>query len=600
MTARQHKGGAFAGLLGMFREQAERNALATAVVDESESLTYQDLDRRSDLVARSLIACGMGPGELVAVSMRNSGHLIVALLGVLKAGAGYVPVCGEDPGERSAEIVASSKAGLMITDESGPFTAAPAALTTVRLTELLERGVTIGRLASPGGIDRPGAPAPDDTAYVIYTSGSTGNPKGVVIDHAALATYLGVARSEYPALAGRTLLHSSISFDMSVTSLFGPLVGGGTIEIGNLTELAAGSAPPHLSKPTFLKITPSHLPLLQVLPAWVSPSELLVIGGEALYREALQSWWSKHPGVAVINEYGPTEATVGCCIHRVEPSGARGGSVPIGVPADGTRLYVLDGEGREVPDGAAGELYIAGAQVARGYLHEARLSSQRFLPDPCGTDGSRRYRTGDLVRRDHSGTLEFLGREDDQVKIDGHRIELGEVERAILRSAAIVQAAVLATDTTAGSKRLSAFVRLAPRASLDATAIRGELAKILPAFMIPSRITAVSDFVLTANGKIDRARLSSQEAETFEHDDRGVDGARNLCRLVAEVTGANPVGADDDFLELGGSSVGAARLVGLARAAGIEIKITDVLRYRTVRGMLKHARPRGLASEEGT
>ncbi|GAA2044054.1 hypothetical protein GCM10009839_54420 [Catenulispora yoronensis] len=585
--------GAFVGLLALFRRQVERNGLATAVVDERSAVTYQDLDRRSELVARSLAARGLGPGGLVAVRMPNSADLLVALFGVLKSGAGYVPLAADDPEERTAAIVASSKAGLVIADRAG-LVQAGAAPETVLLADLEAAGEAL-----VGAVDRPVGPAPDDTAYVIHTSGSTGAPKGVVIDHAALAVYLRVALTEYPALAGRTLVHSSISFDMSVTSLFGPLIAGGTIETGNLMAIAADGVPAHLGKPSFLKVTPSHLPLLEALPEVVSPSEQLVIGGEALYREALNRWWAGHPGVEVINEYGPTEATVGCCIHRVEPAGPGGpdgavhGPVPIGVPTAGTRLHVLDGEGREVPDGDVGELYIGGAQVARGYLHDAHLSELRFRPDPFGAEGATWYRTGDLVRRDASGILEYLGREDDQVKIDGHRVELGEVEAALLRCAGISQAAVLATAAATGSKRLSAFVRPVPGAELDAAAIRAELEAAVPAFLVPSRITVVGDFVLTANGKVDRAWLAAIEdaSGAAGPGDGEADPADLLCRLVAEVTGAHRVGPDDDFLNLGGGSVGAAQLVGLARAAGIGIGIRDVLRHRTVRGMLRHARP---------
>lgn len=587
MTVEGAEHEAFVGLTAMFREQVARNALVTAVVDESSSLTYRDLDRKSELVARLLSDRGVEPGGLVAVSMRNSGNLIVALLGVLKAGAGYVPVSADDPAERRAAIIASAKAGLIITDV-GDRSPAQAMTATVGLVDLVEAGESVGR-PSPARVGRLRDPSPADTAYVIYTSGSAGAPKGVVVDHAALATYLRVARSEYPELSGCTLLHSSISFDMSVTSLFGPLVCGGTIEIANLMELAAGAAPPHLVKPTFVKVAPAHLPLLEVLPSVVSPSGLLVIGGEALYWQPLRRWWSGHPGVAVINEYGPTEATVGCCIHRVDPSGAYPGQVPIGLPTSGTRLYVLDGEGREVPDGDAGELYIAGPQVARGYLHDSGLTSTRFLPDPFTDGDARWYRTGDLVRRDGRGILEYLGRRDEQIKIDGHRIEPAEVEAALLRSVAIVQAKVVATVTTAGSKKLTAFVRPASGASFDAEAIRSELQGVLPAYMIPSRIAAVDEFVLTANGKIDQAWLVAG-AETPEPDDDDGGAARELCRLVADVTGHVPVGIDDDFVRIGGSSVGAAQLVGMAREAGIEIGIRDVLRHRTVRGMLQHAR----------
>lgn len=586
----QDQSRSFCGVIAMFENRVRRQPHATAVVDDAREWTYAELDRASGAVRRSLTDSGCGHGDLVAVVMTNSAHLIAVLLGILKSGAGYVPVSSDDPDERVDRIVEDSRAALTVVDDSSRFTDRAGSDAVVRVGELMrgDPGEPSGRSTAPQRRTDP--PSPNDTAYVIYTSGSTGTPKGVVIDHAALAAYLRFAASAYPALAGRTLLHSSISFDMSVTSLFGPLVRGGTIEIGNLTHIANGGPPSHLLKPTFLKVTPSHLPMLEVLPSTVSPSELLVVGGEALHWETLRRWWDRHSGTAVINEYGPTEATVGCCVHRVDPHGPRSGAVPIGEPTEGTRLHVLNGQGREAGAGEPGVLHIAGEQLAQGYLHCPEMTSERFVPYPFGAPGSKMYRTGDLVRRQPSGALEYIGREDDQVKIDGHRVEPGEVESAMLRSTAVAQAAVVATETTAGSNRLAAFVRPVDGTDFDAGVLRKELETILPSYMVPGRIAAVGDFELTPNGKLDRARLAS--AEHAPSEDRAAADADEelLCGLVAELTGSGPVGPDDDLIDLGASSVDAARLVGMAREAGVDITLREVLRRRTVRGILQPTR----------
>lgn len=595
MTAMSHKGDLHGGLLDMLKEQVERCSSATAVIEATNSWSYLDLDRRSDRVAHALMARGIGPGALVAVVMHNSADLVATLLGVLKTGAGYVPLSSDDPPERIGGIIASSRAKVVIVDDNTRLTRAMRTAQTLLSNDLLPDGPHSADLRvgpSPG-------PGPDDTAYVIYTSGSTGVPKGVVIDHASLAAYLRVASSEYPALAGRTLLHSSVSYDMAVTSLFGPLVNGGTIEIGNLMDIASEGFPPHMSKPTFLKVTPSHLPLLQTLPSEVSPSETLVIGGESLQQKSLRAWWDHHPGVTVANEYGPTEATVGCCVYWVRPDDPRDGVVPIGEATDGTRLFVLDENGNEVDSGEPGELYIAGIQVAQGYLHDHEATARQFLPDPFDSANSRMYRTGDNVRQLPFGALEFLGRKDRQVKIDGHRVEPGDIESALLNVESVAQAVVVATSSAMGATRLSAFVRPETDVFCDLAAVREELESVLPSHMVPSRIRAVSEFALTPNGKLDFDELPADDGAANESSGLTETDEDLLCRLMSEVTGVSSVGVDDDFMELGGSSVSAAQLVGLARQSGVDLKLMEVLQHRTSRRILEHARHIGRPLKEG-
>nr|WP_168496387.1 non-ribosomal peptide synthetase [Streptomyces sp. RLB1-33]QIY73939.1 amino acid adenylation domain-containing protein [Streptomyces sp. RLB1-33] len=425
-----------ASLPELFAAQVLRTPDAPAVVADGRRLTYRQLDRRSNALARELIARGAGPGQLIAVALHRSVELPVALLGVLKAGAAYVPVDPAYPAERIATIIADSAPRLAIAHADGPV---PEGIPTL----------TVGDAEA----DAAGRnPRPHDPAYVIFTSGSTGRPKGVVVEHRALGAYLRRARTAYPDAAGSALAHTSVSFDLTVTCLYAPLVAGGCVHIAELPDAVGGE------RPTFLKGTPSHLSLLDTLPHEVSPSGTLVLGGEALRGEMLRSWRAAHPDATVINAYGPTEATVNCLEFRVPPGAPLAdGPVPIGRPFDYARAYVLDSGLRPVPAGARGELYIAGEGLARGYLGLPGLSAERFVADPFGAEGTRMYRTGDLVRQRADGALAYVGRVDDQVKVRGFRIELGEIESAAARLPGVARA-VAAVRGGDGERRLVCYL----------------------------------------------------------------------------------------------------------------------------------------------
>jgi amino acid adenylation domain-containing protein len=506
---------------------------------------------------------------------------------VLKTGAGYVPIAVDDPAERVHHVLRDSGAALIITNSASRRFADAGYL--IRLgAPAVEAALGACPSAPLDDGERTG-PGPEDVAYVIYTSGTTGLPKGTVVEHRALSSYLNYARSHYRSLAGRALLHSSISFDMAVTSLFGPLVSGGTVVIVDLRAIASGGqVPGGFERPSFLKITPSHLPLLRLLPPICAPAEELVIGGEQLLGAVLSEWRRDNPSVTVVNEYGPTEATVGCCTYFIWPGDVtQPGPVPIGTPTDDTNLYVLDEECRPVPDGQTGELYIAGGQLALGYLRQPSLTAERFVRNPFKGGGPRLYRTGDIARMRPDGNLEFLGRIDDQVKINGYRIELGEVEAVISRSEQVAHCAVAARPADSGHTQLVAYVKAVAGTPLDVNHLRHQVAEVLPAHMIPAAFVPVTDLPLTASGKLDRAALP--EPGRSDHGDftaPRTPGETLLCQLFADIIGVDRVGIDSDFIECGGSSIGAARLVTRARRVGLEIGLMDVLRKRTVRQIL--------------
>ncbi|MGW7689297.1 amino acid adenylation domain-containing protein [Streptomyces asiaticus] len=562
-----------------FQAQAARTPDAPALLAaDGTRLSYARLDAAADRLAAELIGAGVGPERLVALALPRSADLVIAALAVLKAGGGYLPVDPGDPADRLAHVLTDATPVLVLTRSDIapglPRTAAPV------------------RLLDEAGTSEPAEPAPaapagsgghrwraQSPAYVIYTSGSTGRPKGVVVEHRSFAQYLDYAAEAYPSLGERALLHSPVSFDMAVTSLFGPLTTGGCVHVAELEQPAEGRV-----RPAFCKVTPSHLPLLTGVDPECSPTHELVIGGEQLLGEALAPWRAAHPDVAVVNEYGPTEATVGCAVLRLEPGEETpSGAVPIGRPTPNTRLYVLDAGLRPAPRGAVGELYIGGGQLARGYLGRPALTAARFVADPFGAPGGRLYRTGDLARWNADGQLEYLGRVDEQVKVRGYRVELGEIEAALARDPEVGQATVvLRTDEGAG-KRLAAYLVPAAGGGLDPAAVRERLAAAVPDYMVPAAFTVLEELPLNANGKVDRKALPAPDYNPREWSGPRTPQEEILCGLFREALGLDVVGIHDSFFDLGGDSIMSMGLVNRIRSAfGVRLGMRTVLTAPTV------------------
>ncbi|MBU3864888.1 amino acid adenylation domain-containing protein [Streptomyces sp. 4503] len=584
-----------------FQAQAARTPDAPALLAaDGTRLSYAGLDAAADRLAAELIGAGVGPERLVALALPRSADLVIAALAVLKAGGGYLPVDPGDPEDRLAHVLTDATPVLVLTRSDIapglPRTAAPVRLldrpsdgpagsggrwwdaqtAPVRLLDEAVTSESAGPAPAASGGPRWRAQSP---AYVIYTSGSTGRPKGVVVEHRSFAQYLDYAAEAYPSLGERALLHSPVSFDMAVTSLFGPLTTGGCVHVAELEQPAQGRV-----RPTFCKVTPSHLPLLAGVDPECSPTRELVIGGEQLLGEALAPWRAAHPDVAVVNEYGPTEATVGCAVLRLEPGEETpSGAVPIGRPTPNTRLYVLDAGLRPAPLGAVGELYIGGGQLARGYLGRPALTAARFVADPFGAPGGRLYRTGDLARWNADGQLEYLGRVDEQVKIRGYRVELGEIEAALARDPEVAQATVvLRTDEGAG-KRLAAYLVPAAGGGLDAAAVRERLAAAVPDYMVPAAFMVLDELPLNANGKVDRKALPAPDYNPREWSGPRTPQEEILCGLFREALGLDVVGVHDSFFDLGGDSIMSMGLVNRIRSAfGVKLGMRTVLTAPTV------------------
>ena len=563
----------------LFEQQAARTPHAPAVISAGTGLTYAELNARANQLARHLVALGAGPERLVAIAMPRSPDVVVAMLAVLKSGAAYVPVDPDFPPDRIAFMLTDTSAAIVLTTGalagSLPGAAAPVILDDPAVAEVISR-------YPAGDIVQTGRGRPAHPAYVIYTSGSTGRPKGVVITHASLVNYLSRCREAYPGLAGRTLLVSPVSFDLSVTGLYGCLLAGGQVCLGLLDEdlpaLAAG-----VGGFTFLKATPSHLPLLARMPASCVPTGQLMLGGEALPAAPLGEWRQRHPGLALVNHYGPTEATVGCLDYRMSPGDPVPDLVvPAGRPMWNTRVFVLDGSLGLVPPGVAGELYVAGAGLARGYLGLPGLTAERFVACPFGAPGERMYRTGDLARWNQSGQVEYLGRSDDQVKIRGFRIELGEVEAVLAGLEGVAQAAVTVREDQPGDRRLAGYVVAAKGAVLDPAGLREACGRVLPGYMVPAAVVVLDQLPLNANLKLDRRALPAPEYAAGGGRAPATPGEQALCEVFAQVLGLDLVGVEDSFFDLGGHSLLATRLVSRIRVVlGVELPVRAVFECPT-------------------
>ncbi|MFG3697370.1 amino acid adenylation domain-containing protein [Micromonospora sp. NPDC047620] len=565
-------------LVDLFAAQVARTPDAPAVVCGTESLTYAALDERAGRLAHALVARGAGPERVVAMAVPRSAEQVVAVLAVLRSGAAYLPLDAALPAGRAAAVLTEAAPCLLLTTGE----------VADRWAADLPTLVLGGDDADGGDAPWPAGPPGDrHAAYVIYTSGSTGRPKGVVVEHRSVVDYARRAAGSYPGIDGVTLLHSPIAFDLVATTLYGSLLAGGCLHVADLDDTAV----PPTGRYTFLKATPSHLPLLATLPEACSPTATLMLGGEALTGELLRQWRERHPDVTVVNHYGPTEATIGCLDHHIPPGVTPGpGPVPIGRPMTNTDAYVLDAFLNPVPDGVAGELYLGGTGLARGYLRRPGLTAERFVPDPF-TPGERMYRTGDLVRRGADGTVEYLGRTDDQVKVRGFRIEPGEVSAVLTAHPAVSAAAVVVREDQAGEKRLVGYAVTAA----DPEQLRAHLAERLPEYLVPAVVVPVDALPLTANGKLDRRALPAPVATGRAHRRRPRSPQEEiLCGIFAELLDVADVGIDENFFDLGGHSLLAMRLLSRIRSVfRAELSIRAIFDAPTVVALAERLKAAG-------
>ncbi|MFF5307660.1 amino acid adenylation domain-containing protein [Streptomyces sp. NPDC013161] len=567
----------------LFEAQAGRTPDALAVVADGESVTYAELDARANRLAHYLAAQGVDRESLVGLCLPRSTEMIAAILAVWKAGAAYVPLDPEYPADRLSYMLTDSRASVLVGTGEVLDELPVGRIRTVDLDDPL----VVGALAGQSARAPRRALRKDELAYVMYTSGSTGRPKGVAVTQGGLANYVAWAAAAYTMEegGGGAALHSSLAFDLTVTSVVVPLVSGSAVVVSEaggaegLAELVRESAEFGL-----VKVVPGHLPLLaELLTADESSgaARRLVVGGEALRGVDVRGWLDRVPGSVVVNEYGPTETVVGCCVFEVAAGDTVDEVVPIGRPVANMRLYVLDERLRPSPTGVAGEVYIAGDQLARGYVGRAGLTAERFVACPFEA-GARMYRSGDVGRWTADGQLVFLGRADEQVKVRGFRVEPGEVGAVVAGHARVAQAAVVAREDVPGDTRLVAYVvpESGPDGAVDADEltdfVKEFVAARLPEHMVPSAVVVLDALPVTANGKLDRDSLPAPDYAGAAGTGRGPVSVQEelLCQAFAEVLGLPTVGVDDDFFALGGQSLLATRLVSRVRAVlGVELPI---------------------------
>ena len=569
-----------------FQRQARRTPDAVAVDCGDTSLTYADLGARATHVAGALAAKGIGPECLVGIALERSSDLVVAMLAVLEAGAAYVPLDLSYPAERLAFMIDDARLSLVLCTRAASATL-PASDAVVVFTDLQASG-EVAAASGPADAARRVRVRPEHAAYCIYTSGSTGVPKAVVVAHRELSNYLSWAVRRYAREGGTGApVTTGWGFDATITSLYLPLLTGQRVIIWpERTGLQALSAALREGADlTLVKLTPAHLQGLRHLVDAGAPihARRFVVGGEALNGSLAAAWHDQAPALTIVNEYGPTETVVGCCVHEAREADAAA-PVPIGAPTPNTRLYVVDESLEPVPVGVTGELYIGGLQIARGYLRRASLTASRFVADPFGAAGTRMYRTGDLARWRWDGELDFAGRRDDQVKIRGFRVELGEIESG-LRSDARVEDAVVVVHGDGDAKRLTAYV--VPHGGSSPTLgheLHARLRRRLPDFAVPASVVVMDEWPLSPNGKLDRDALPAPAppAATKWRAARTPD-EELLCAVFAELLGVERVGVDDDFFALGGHSLLATRLVSRVRTSlGFELPLQEVFATSTV------------------
>ncbi|WOH53418.1 non-ribosomal peptide synthetase [Bradyrhizobium sp. sBnM-33] len=577
----------FTDVVGLHRASTADRQAAVAIRCGSETLTFTELERKSNRVAHMLAGKGVTREVPVALWIERSPAFVIALLGVLKAGGAYVPLDPKWPLERISRILKDG--GIEIVLAAGDKLAEARALDCAVLDAEAEAAREETSSVPPDNVIHPA-----QTAYVIYTSGSTGTPKGVAVSHGALANYVQalLQRLQPQHLASMAMV-STVAADLGHTVLFGALASGATLHLlppEVVFDADAFAKAMRDGEVGILKIVPSHLRglLKASRSADLLPSDALILGGEASDPALLNEIRQLRPQCRILNHYGPTETTIGAVTHECGPAGETG-AIPIGLPIANLRAHVLDDALNEVPIGVSGELYIGGAGVARGYLGEAGLTAERFVPDPFGPAGERLYRTGDRVRCDRAGRLIFVGRGDDQIKLRGYRIELGEVGRAIKALQGIDDAVVIARafGDSAERQELVAYCVPAMGVTPKPDAIKQQLAAVVPEYMLPSHTIILQRLPLTPNGKVDRKALPDPAADVVATNYSVPLGEteEQIAAVWREVLGRERIGRNDNFFELGGDSILSLQIIARLRKRGIRLTPKQVFGQQTVAGL---------------
>lgn len=567
-------------------EQVKLKPEAIALDYNGTTVTYKELDAISDTLAGLLQTKGFAPGAMAGILSERSIEAVVSILAILKAGGAYLPIDPAYPLDRKQYIIDNSGIEFLLVEQELQETERPLLDSLASVNQIT---IDYTALQQSDGAQSFNAPAIDPTAaaYVIYTSGTTGKPKGTAVSHQNVINYIWWGATQY--VKGDEVcfaLYSSLSFDLTVTSIFIPLVTGNTIAI--YRHHSSGLLIEHViedNKADIVKLTPSHLKIIKEMKGDKPRVKRFIVGGEELNTAtALDTDRYFNGNIEIYNEYGPTEATVGCMIHCFDKERDTGASVPIGKPADNTAIYILDKQLRPLPKGIVGEIYIAGSGVAKGYLNNETLTAERFLDDPF-VPGQRMYKSGDQGRWNLDNILEFFGRSDEQVKIRGFRIEPGEIEQRLLSFAEVKDAVVIPVEDRSGQKSLCAYMTSATGESkLDIRSIRKQLSAVLPDYMVPSYFVTMDAIPLTNNGKVDKRALPDPLLQVTTGEDAIPAGETEqfIKQVWANVLGFDTVGMEDNFFELGGDSIKAVQIASRMHDADLSVNAKDILEHQTI------------------
>ncbi|WP_443193781.1 amino acid adenylation domain-containing protein [Nostoc sp. UHCC 0926] len=576
-----------------FESQCDRTPDNIAVVCENQQLTYQQLNARANQLAHHLQKMGVESEVMVGICVERSLEMVVGVLGILKAGGAYLPLDPVYPKERLTFILEESCTPVLLTQQR------LLSILPEHSAELLCLDNDWDRIAQESTHNPISKTTSDNLAYIIYTSGSTGKPKGTLIPHQGLVNYLTWCTQAYAVSLGEgSTVHSTLAFDLTITGLFSPLLVGRQVELipEDQSMESLGNALRNHTNYSLVKITPAQLQLLekQLLPSEAADrTRAFIIGGENLLAENITFWQNFAPDTILVNEYGPTETVVGCCIYQVPLGDRVSGCIPIGRPIANTELYVLNQYHQVVPIGVPGELYIGGAGLARGYLNRPELTAQKFIPNPFSQEkGTRLYKTGDLVRYRLDGNLEFLERIDHQVKVRGFRIELGEIEGLLRQYPGVRETVVMAREDVPGDQRLVAYVVSEADTTPIPSELRSYLKQHLPEYMLPSAFLLMDALPLTTNGKVDRRALPAPDQtrtelqETFVAPSTPIE--QMLAAIWAQILGLEQVGIHDDFFELGGHSLLGTQVISQVRKVfQQELPLRRLFEQPTIAGLAK-------------
>ncbi|QHI35399.1 Surfactin synthase subunit 1 [Kordia antarctica] len=569
-------------ILDLFQNQVVKSSEKIAIVSEEQKYTYVQLDQLSNQIADCLIKnYNIGSGDIVAIKMERNKWILPCILAIVKTGAAYLPIDTLSIPEREQFILDDANAKLLITTSNNVLDAAIYKGTQFVVDADFDPTAYASKPVN-------NIQSENDPVYIIYTSGSTGNPKGTLIQHHALLNYITWGKKYYLETLEEISfgLFTSIAFDLTVTSLFLPLVSGGTLTTYSSKDISF-VLKDYIDKGiSCIKLTPAHITLLDSLELKSDALKIAIVGGDALHRNHVDILRSINPKIKIYNEYGPTEATVGCIVHEVKAEEL----IVIGKPIDNTQVYIINEHDQLQPKGVIGELCIAGKGLSKGYINQPELTKEKFIENPFKA-GELLYKTGDMAKRLPDGNIHFIGRVDDQVKIRGHRVEISEIEQYILQKPTIKDVAVIAKNTAAG-KELVAYITTNEEEIEKVSDLHVFLSKRVPDYMIPGKFILLNEFPLTINGKVDKEKLQETNGRALSsevvYEAPTTFEEKLMMEILQDIFKEDKISINDNFYHIGGDSIKSFQIINKIKQKGYSLKVEDILMYPIIKELAEH------------